>query len=142
MDSTHTNKAIGNGWQPQAVITWICNVSRKEKHLSKFITVAMSFLLENVMLIARIFTLLKGVRSPLLTFCDVQLSDASFMLVLISHQTGPCPHALIGGAQPYMVGGPPSHSAIKERWRPGLAERGSPRRQSPHRHPNPRPDQK
>ena len=54
--------------------------------------------------------------------------------------TGPCPHALIGGAQPYMVGGPPSHSAIKERWGPGLAVRGSPRRQSPHRHPNPRPD--
>ena len=28
--------------------------------------------------------------------------------------TGPCPRALIGGAQPYMVGGSPSHSAIKE----------------------------
>ena len=39
-----------------------------------------------------------------------------------------------------MVGGPPSHSAIKERWGPGLAVRGSPRRQSPHRHPNPKPD--
>ena len=39
-----------------------------------------------------------------------------------------------------MVGGPPSHSAIKERWGPGLAWRGSPRRQSPHRHPNPKPD--
>ena len=51
--------------------------------------------------------------------------------------TGPCPRALIGGAQPYMVGGPPSHSAIKERWGPGLATRGSPRRQSPHRHPKP-----
>ena len=38
-----------------------------------------------------------------------------------------------------MVGGPPSHSAIKERWGPGLAVRGSPRRQSPHRHPNPNP---
>ena len=48
--------------------------------------------------------------------------------------------ALIGDAQPYMVGGPPSHSAIKERWGPGLAVRGSPRHQSPHRHPNPRPD--
>ena len=49
------------------------------------------------------------------------------------------PRALIGGAQPYMVGGPPSHSAIKERWGPGLAVRGSPRRQTPHRHPNPNP---
>ena len=38
-----------------------------------------------------------------------------------------------------MVGGPPSHSAIKERWGPRLAVRGSPRRQSPHRHPNPNP---
>ena len=28
--------------------------------------------------------------------------------------SGPCSRALIGGAQPYMVGGPPSHSAIKE----------------------------
>jgi hypothetical protein len=26
---------------------------------------------------------------------------------------GPCSRALIGGVQPYMVGGPPSHSAIK-----------------------------
>jgi len=34
---------------------------------------------------------------------------------------GPCSRALIGGAQPYMVGGPLSHSAIKERWGPGLA---------------------
>ena len=25
--------------------------------------------------------------------------------------TGPCPRALIGGAQPYMVGGPPSLAA-------------------------------
>jgi hypothetical protein len=39
-----------------------------------------------------------------------------------------------------MVGGPPSHSAIKGRWGPGLAVRGSPRRQSPHRYPIPRPD--
>ena len=54
--------------------------------------------------------------------------------------TGPCPRALIGGAQPYIVGGPPSHSAIKERWGPRLAVRGSPRRQSPHRYPIPRPD--
>ena len=38
-----------------------------------------------------------------------------------------------------MVGGPPSHSAIKERWGPGLVVRGSPRRQTPHRHPNPNP---
>jgi hypothetical protein len=52
---------------------------------------------------------------------------------------GTCSRALIGGAQPYMVGGPPSHSAIKERWGPGLAVQGSPRRQSPHRHPNPNP---
>ena len=52
---------------------------------------------------------------------------------------GPCSRALIGDAQPYMVGGPPSHSAIKERWGSGLAVRGSPRRQSPHRHPNPNP---
>ena len=52
---------------------------------------------------------------------------------------GPCSRALIGGAQPYMVGGPSSHGAIKERWGPGLAVRGSPRRQSPHRHPNPNP---
>ena len=54
--------------------------------------------------------------------------------------TGLCPRALIGGAQPYMVGGPPSHSAIKERWGPELAVRGSPHRQSPHRYPIPRPD--
>jgi hypothetical protein len=27
---------------------------------------------------------------------------------------GPCSRVLIGGAQPYMVGGPPSHSVIKE----------------------------
>lgn len=66
--------------QPQAVITWICNVSRKEKHLSKFITVSMFFLLENAMLIARIFTLLKGARNPLLTFCDIKVSNASFAL--------------------------------------------------------------
>ena len=39
-----------------------------------------------------------------------------------------------------MVGGPPLHSAIKERWGLGLAVRGSPRRQSPHRHLNPKPD--
>jgi len=63
------------------------------------------------------------------------------MLGLISHGlTGSCPRALIGGAQPYMVGGPPSHSTIKKRWGPGLAVRGSPRRQSPHRYPIPRPD--
>jgi hypothetical protein len=42
------------------------------------------------------------------------------MLELISHLVrpnglnGPCSRALIGGAQPYMVDGPPSHSAIKE----------------------------
>jgi hypothetical protein len=42
-------------------------------------------------------------------------SSNNTMLGLNSHQfglTGPCSHALIGGAQPYMVGGPPSHCAI------------------------------
>jgi hypothetical protein len=53
---------------------------------------------------------------------------------------GPCSRVLIGGVQPDMVGGPPSHSAIKGRWGPGLTVRGSPRRQSPHRYPIPRPD--
>jgi hypothetical protein len=55
---------------------------------------------------------------------------------------GPCSCALIGGAQPDMVGGPPSHSAIKGRWGPGLEVRSLPRRQSPHRHPNPNPIKK
>ena len=66
------------------------------------------------------------------------------MLGLISHQVGPtafwalfsCPDQ----GRPTLHGWwAPSHSAIKERWGPGLAVRGSPRRQSPHRHPNPNP---
>jgi len=64
------------------------------------------------------------------------------LLGLIFHQLGPTAFwALFSrrGAQPYMVGGPPSHSAIKERWGPGLVVRSSPRHQSPHRHPNPNP---
>jgi hypothetical protein len=37
-----------------------------------------------------------------------------------------------------MVGGPPSHSAIKRGWGPRLAVRGSPRRHTPHpTNPNP-----
>ena len=45
------------------------------------------------------------------------------LLVVISlarpnGRVGPLPRALIGGAQPYMVGGPPVTLRYKERWRP------------------------
>jgi hypothetical protein len=52
---------------------------------------------------------------------------------------GSCFRVLIGGAQPDMVAGSPSHSAIKGRWGSGLEVRGLSRRQSPHWHPNPSP---
>jgi hypothetical protein len=45
---------------------------------------------------------------------------------------GSCFRVLIGGAQPDMVAGSPSHSAIKGRWGSGLEVRGLSRRQSPH----------
>ena len=40
--------------------------------------------------------------------------------------TRPCPRALIGDAQPYMVGGSPSHCAIKRGGGRRLSSRGSP----------------
>jgi hypothetical protein len=43
-----------------------------------------------------------------------------------------------GAPNQSMVGGPPSHSAIKRGWGPRLAVRGSPRRRTPHpTNPNP-----